>query len=219
MLSVLAILSVAYLVGSIPTSIIAGKLLRGIDIREHGSGNAGATNSFRVLGTPVGIVVSLIDLSKGLFATLVVSQIRVDALPAFFLENGDIWMMLFAGLAAVIGHVFTLFAGFRGGKGVATGAGMLVGLAPVAIAIAAALFAIIVLATRYVSLGSILATISVPVTVLLQRFAFNVDVPAPVIWICAFVPILIVYTHRANVQRLMHGTESRVGKKPPAAQA
>jgi acyl phosphate:glycerol-3-phosphate acyltransferase len=213
MLSVLLILTLSYLVGSIPTSLLAGRVLRGIDIREHGSGNAGATNSFRVLGTPVGITVSVIDLMKGVLATVVISQIRVDTLPAFFLDNGDIWMMVLAGFAAVLGHVYTVFASFRGGKGVATGAGMLVGLAPVAVGIAALLFAVIVIATRYVSLGSILASVSVPVTLLLQRFAFGVEIKMPVIWLCAVIPVLIFYTHRANVQRLLQGTENRVGKK------
>lgn len=215
MLSFVVILVLSYLVGSIPTSILAGRLLRGIDIRQHGSGNAGATNVFRVLGTGPGIAVMLLDLLKGVLAVGVIAQLRIggEAPPEFLYPNGDGWMMVAAGGAAVLGHIYTIYAGFKGGKGVATGAGVAVALAPVPVLVGIALFGLIVWTTRYVSLASMVAAASLPLTQLLRAAVFGVHVPAPVWWFCAIVPLLIVFTHRANIGRLLHGRESRVGKK------
>ena len=131
MLTFLAIIAVSYLVGSIPTSIIAGKLLKGIDVRDFGSGNAGGTNAFRVLGWKAGLAVTLIDIAKGTIAAVpVVGFFKTHPIGAFP-DMNEIALSLIAGMAAVIGHVFTIFAGFKGGKGVSTAAGMLIGLAPV----------------------------------------------------------------------------------------
>lgn len=213
--SFVLILVLSYLVGSIPTSILAARWLRGIDIRQHGSGNAGATNVFRVLGKGPGAAVMLIDLLKGVFAVGVIAMIRVkgEPPPEFLYPNGDAWLMVAAGGAAVLGHVYTIYAGFKGGKGVATGAGVAAALAPVPILVGVGLFAIIVSTTRYVSLASIVAAASLPFTQLLREWVFGVDVPAPMMWFCAVVPFLILFTHRANIGRLLHGTESRIGKK------
>jgi hypothetical protein len=125
MISFIVILALSYLVGSIPTSILAARWLRGIDIRQHGSGNAGATNVFRVLGKGPGISVMLIDLLKGVFAVGVIARLRIAGgePPEFMYPNGDGWLMVAAGAAAVLGHIYTVYAGFKGGKGVATGAG------------------------------------------------------------------------------------------------
>ena len=215
MTSFILILVLSYLVGSIPTSILAARWLRGIDIRQHGSGNAGATNVFRVLGKGPGAAVMLIDLLKGVFAVGVISMIRVkgEPPPEFMYPNGDGWLMVAAGGAAVLGHIYTIYAGFKGGKGVATGAGVVAALAPVPVLVGAGLFAIIVWTTRYVSLASIVAAASLPFTQLLREWVFGVDVPAPMMWFCAIVPFLIIFTHRANIGRLLHGTESRVGRK------
>lgn len=215
MLSFVLILLLSYLVGSIPTSILAGRLLRGVDIRRHGSGNAGATNVFRVLGTGPGIAVMLLDLLKGVIAVGVIARLRLggEAPPEFLYPNGDGWMMVAAGGAAVLGHIYTIYAGFKGGKGVATGAGVAVALAPVPVLVGLALFGIIVWTTRYVSLASMVAAASLPLTQLLRTTVFGVHVPAPVWWFCAIVPLLIFFTHRANIDRLLHGRENRVGKK------
>lgn len=215
MTSFIVIVILSYLVGSIPTSIVAARWLRGIDIRQHGSGNAGATNVFRVLGKGPGAAVMLFDLLKGVFAVGVIARLRVAGgdPPEFMYPNGDGWLMVAAGGAAVLGHIYTLYAGFKGGKGVATGAGVVAALAPVPVLVGAGLFVLIVWTTRYVSLASITAAASLPLTQLMREWVFGVDVSAPTMWFCAIVPLLIVYTHRANISRLLHGTESRVGRK------
>lgn len=213
MLSLLLILVLSYLIGSIPTSILAARWLRGIDIRQHGSGNAGATNVFRTLGKGPGLAVMLIDLLKGVSAVGLGAYLRVGPEPAFFYPNGGGWLMVLAGTAAVIGHIYTVYAGFKGGKGVATGAGVVVALAPVPVLVGLGLFTIIVATTRYVSLASMAAAASLPLTQLMREWVFGVEVSAPTMWFCIAVPFLIFFTHRANIGRLLHGTESRVGKQ------
>lgn len=213
MLTLLLVLVLSYLIGSIPTSILAARWLRGIDIRQHGSGNAGATNVFRTLGKGPGIAVMLIDLMKGVAAVAIGAYLRVGPEPAFFYPNGNGWLMVIAGAAAVLGHIYTVYAGFKGGKGVATGAGVVVALAPVPVLVGLGLFAIIVTTTRYVSLASMAAAASLPLTQVVRETVFGVDVSAPTMWFCIAVPFLIFFTHRANIGRLLHGTESRVGKK------
>jgi len=218
MLSLLIIIALSYLVGSIPTAILAARTLRGIDIRQHGSGNAGATNVFRVLGPGPGVAVMLLDALKGVIAVGLFAQIRIagEATPAIFGSYGDGWMMVAAGAAAVIGHIYTLYAGFKGGKGVATGAGVAVALAPIPVLVGIALFGLIVMGTRYVSLGSMVAAASLPLTQLVRTVVFGVSVPAPMMWFCAVIPLLILFTHRANIARLVRGTESRIGSKGAA---
>jgi len=215
MVSLITIVVLSYLVGAIPTSILYTRALRGIDIRQHGSGNAGATNVFRVLGPGPGTIVMLIDLLKGVIAVGLISQIRLfgEATPAIFGTYGAGWMMVVAGGAAVLGHIYTVYAGFKGGKGVATGAGVAVALAPIPVIVGAALFGLIVFATRYVSLASMAAAASLPLTQLVRQWVFGVSVPAPMMWFCAVIPLLIFFTHRANIGRLLHGTESRIGAK------
>jgi glycerol-3-phosphate acyltransferase PlsY len=195
----------SYLVGSIPTSIIASKLLRGIDIREHGSGNAGATNVFRVLGWRVGTVVLLVDIAKGLIPTILFYKIGLQGV-----EWPIINLKIVSGLSAVFGHIWTIFGGFKGGKGVGTGAGMLMGLTPIAVLIGLIIFILIVSITRYVSLGSILASISIPITVFLQYFQNRESSSVTLLILSLIIPILIIFTHRSNIQRLLGGKENRV---------
>ena len=218
MLSLALILGLSYLLGAVPFSLVVARA-RGVDLRAHGSGNAGATNALRVLGKGPGLLVFLLDAAKGFVATALLSQIRLGGETLAFLGAwAPTWTAVLAGAAGMVGHVMTvwgaLFFGSRkGGKGVATGAGMLLGLIPVAVGVAAALFAAVVWATRYVSLGSILAAVSLPLTLGVQQAAFGAEV-APPIWAFALVvPFFIVWTHRANVQRLLAGTESRIGSK------
>lgn len=218
MASLLLILALSYLLGSIPFSLIVS-WFRGVDLRKHGSGNAGATNALRVLGTSPGILVFILDVSKGIVATVLVSQIRLagEALPGFLgtSPNAMIWMMVFAGTAAILGHVITLtgyvlFGSFKGGKGVATGVGILMGLIPTAAGVALALFFVVVVLTRYVSLGSLLATTSIPLTLLIETVAFGESFRAGVWAFAVAAPFIIAYTHRQNIRRLLRGTESRV---------
>ncbi len=202
------LLALAYLLGAIPFSLVVAKM-RGVDLRAHGSGNAGATNALRVMGRGPGALVFALDFLKGLIATIV--------LPVLVLGNGaPVWTMVAAGAVAMLGHVVTVwgalfFGGWKGGKGVATGAGMLTGLVPVAVLSGLLVFVLTVASTRLVSLGSILAATAIPVTMALQQFVFGRGVFASAIWVFAVaVPLFIVWTHRDNVRRLIDGTEAKV---------
>lgn len=204
MLNFFLMVCCAYIVGSIPTAVIYGKITNGMDIRQHGSGNAGATNVFRVLGWQAGLVVLVIDMGKGLLATLLIYKI---ALGSVAIES--VLLQIIAGLAAIFGHIWTIFAGFRGGKGVGTGAGMIIGLIPWAVVLGIIVFLITVVITRYVSLGSILGSLCIPAYLFMRHFALNADIPTPLLIFGIFVPVLIIFTHRSNVERLMKGTENK----------
>lgn len=194
----------SYLLGSIPTSIIAVKLLKGIDIREYGSGNAGATNVFRVMGWKIGLAVLIIDMAKGYIPTILFYKLGMKGV-----DWPIINLQILAGLSAIFGHIWTVFAGFKGGKGVGTGAGMLIGLTSFAVFIGIIVFIIVVSISRFVSLGSIIASLSVPVTVIVQNQS-QVTFPLQLFILSLFVPVLIIYTHRENIQRLLKGEESRI---------
>ena len=229
MLTLLAILAVSYMIGSIPTSLMAGKMLKGIDIREFGSGNAGGTNAFRVLGWKVGLTVTLIDIVKGVVAAVsVVAFFRhhpIDVFP----DLNDVALRLLAGISAVIGHVFTLFAGFKGGKGVSTAAGMLIGIAPVSMLMVIAVFLLTVYISRHVSVASMLAAVAFPLIIAIRKYIFELgggldyyiklfgsklffhdSLDYHLMIFGLIVAIAIIYTHRANIRRLLSGTESRV---------
>ncbi len=195
----------SYLVGSIPTAIITGKILRGIDVRQYGSGNAGATNAFRVLGWKAGLFVLLFDMGKGLIATVLIYKLAVA--PGFF---DPVVLKIIAGLSAVFGHIWTVFASFKGGKGVGTGAGMLLGLFPQAVGVAVLVFIIVVAVTRYVSLGSILASLTIPVYLLFDVFILNEPVHPALMILALLIPLLIIFTHRSNIQRLIKGEENKI---------
>lgn len=197
----------AYLLGAIPFSLVVARV-RGVDLRAHGSGNAGATNALRVMGRGPGALVFVLDFLKGVVATI--------ALPALILgSDAATWTQVASGATAMIGHVVTVwgalfFGGWKGGKGVATGAGMLAGLVPTAVFAGLLVFVITVASTRLVSLGSILAAMTIPVTLAVQRFALGREI-APAIWVFALaVPLFILWTHRENVKRLVSGTEAKV---------
>lgn len=194
----------AYLLGSIPTSVWVGKIFYKMDIRQHGSGNAGGTNTVRILGWKAGIPVIFFDIFKGWFA--------VFFLPGKFPEtaflSGD-YLLLAYGLVAVIGHVFPIYAGFRGGKGVGTLAGVGLALFPWALLSALGIFLIVAIPTRYVSVGSIVASISFPLFLI---FAFNETSP-PVLGLGIFSSIFIVFTHRKNIKRLIKGEENKFAVK------
>ncbi|MFA6742587.1 MAG: glycerol-3-phosphate 1-O-acyltransferase PlsY [Candidatus Neomarinimicrobiota bacterium] len=202
MLTLIAILLLSYLIGSIPTAIIVGKITKNIDIRQYGSGNAGGTNAFRVLGWKAGLFVSLFDVAKGVFATAFISQIRLDTPP---LDSA--WLMILAGVCAILGHTYTIFAGFKGGKGVATGAGMIVALYPIAFLICLLIFALVLFSTGLVSVSSISAALGLPIVLwILNHFrSFSIE-PALLIF-SIFIPIFIIFTHRSNIRRLLKGEE------------
>ena len=193
----------SYLLGAIPTSYLAGRLIRGIDLREYGSRNLGATNLYRVLGWRFAIPVGLLDAAKGLIPVLVFAP-RVSDSEVF---------ALVCGLTAVVGHVFSIFVGFKGGKGVATAAGVMLGLTPVALGVAAAVWAALVFLTGYVSVGSIAAAAVFPVAVWLLEPPTR---PA-ILWLDIAVAAAIIWLHRGNIQRLLNGTENRFGRRAAAA--
>ena len=198
----LILLPVAYLLGSIPTAVWLGKSFYGIDVREHGSGNAGATNVLRTLGTLPGAIALLIDALKGAAAVALsfwVSEKFLD--PEFF--SG---YQLLLGILALLGHVFPVFAGFRGGKGIATLAGILVVLFPWAMLICFTVFMVLFLITRYVSLGSITASLIFPVAVIWLTGEPTMPEIVFAIVVACFVP----YSHRKNISRLLKGTENKI---------
>jgi acyl phosphate:glycerol-3-phosphate acyltransferase len=215
-ITIIAVLS--YLVGSIPTSILVARAKRGIDIRQHGSGNAGGTNVIRVLGWRAGVFVILMDMAKGLFATMVVARLMYGPFP---FENRTPFddftvVQIIAGCAAILGHIWTLFAGFKGGKGIATAGGMLLGVAPVEVAVSVAVFALVFLITHYVSLGSLSAAVAFPLTMFFRENVFMAEVPGynTLIFFSIGISLLIIFTHRANIRRLLKGTENKIQRIP-----
>ena len=204
MLSLISIILLSYLAGSIPTSIILSKWLRGIDIRDYGSGNAGGTNTIRILGWRIGVVVILVDVGKGVLAALLVSRLRID--PVFLTPD---MLQIIAGACAIIGHIWTVFAQFRGGKGVGTGAGMLFSLYPAAGLICLVIFAAVLLIVRIVSVGSMAAAVSLPIVILLMKRLMNYSISNELLYFSIFAAALIIYTHRSNIKRLLKGEEKR----------
>jgi len=223
MISFIVIIILSYLLGSIPTSLWVGKLVKGVDIREHGSGNAGATNTFRILGWKAGVAVSLIDLAKGFTAAYYISQIGyitggvLPEIVIFGVEwETDVFMRLIAGAAAVGGHMYPLYAKFKGGKGVITAAGMLYGIEPISITLAITVFAIVLFSSRYVSLASIIANFSYPLFLLVLKYGFEWPVDGSLIVISAVVAGTIIIKHHSNIRRLIKGNENRIRSFKPA---
>lgn len=214
MLNLLVIVLLSYLVGSIPTSIIVSKLAKGIDIRNYGSGNAGGTNVFRVLGWKLGITTILLDAVKGAIAVIVVARLYFGAFPFANSTPFDDFTLIqiIAGVSAVIGHIWTVFAGFKGGKGIATALGFLITIITVDMLFAVAVFVIVVSFSRYISLGSITAAVSVPLILIIRENVFGVDIPGyhTILPFCIAISLLVIYTHRANLSRLLKGNENRI---------
>jgi len=194
-----ALVAISYLVGATPTSYWVGKAFHGIDLRREGSGNLGATNVFRVLGWKAAVPVVVIDIAKGWIPVGLFSVWAGASIP---------WTLAF-GAAAIVGHVFSFWVGFRGGKGVATSAGVFLALAPWAVLGAFAAWCVLTLPTGYVSLGSIGAAIVLPVLVALTPHRGGAAVPIFSVALAAFV----VWAHRGNIVRLMRGEENRFGRE------
>jgi acyl phosphate:glycerol-3-phosphate acyltransferase len=205
-LLVAAAILLAYLLGSIPTSVWVGKAFHGIDVREHGSGNAGATNVIRVLGWKTGIPVMIVDIAKGWLAA---------SLPVLFriAEPGSgqlVFLQIVAGLAAIIGHVFPIFAGFRGGKGVGSTFGVLLSLHPLLTLSCLGVFLLVLFITGYVSVSSMSAGVAFPILLFTvfgtPSLSFKI--------FSVFVAVALILTHRKNIHRLLKGEESKfIGNK------
>ena len=192
---------IAYIIGSIPSSVWIGKSYFGKDVRDFGSGNAGATNTFRVLGTKAGIIVLLLDILKGVTAASLVLYI-----PSV-LHGTELYinLQLLFGILAVFGHIFPIFENFNGGKGIATLFGMLIGIHYILAVACVALFVVVLLLTRYVSLSSILAAISFPFFAI---YIFHLDEPLLIAFGVA-AALMVVITHKKNIIRLLNGEESK----------
>jgi glycerol-3-phosphate acyltransferase PlsY len=222
MLNLIVVLILSYLAGSVPTSIILSKLVKGIDIREHGSGNAGGTNVFRVLGWKWGVLTIILDAFKGAVAVVFIARLYLGNFPFTNMTPFDDFTLIqiFCGIAAVIGHVWTVFAEFKGGKGIATSLGFLVTIITVDMLVAVGIFAIVVYVSKYISLGSIAAAVSVPLILVIRENIFGVDIPGyhTILPFAIIITLLVLYTHRSNIGRLLDGSERRIsfGKKVKA---
>lgn len=207
-LLLLVILILAYILGSIPSAVWAGKIFHGIDIREHGSGNAGATNVIRVLGWKTGIPVLILDVAKGWVAAMLPVFLRFENY-----SGGDVVnYQIFAGILAIVGHIYPLFAGFKGGKGVGTTFGVLLALNPLLTLSCMGVFLAVLFITGYVSVSSMTAGIAFPV------FLFTLFQTPSVIFrvFSVIIALSLIFTHRKNIKRLLRGEESkfiRKGKK------
>lgn len=220
MIAAVVIILCAYGLGSIPFGLIAGRM-KGIDVRHHGSGNIGATNVFRVLGKWWGIGVFLCDAAKGALAVLLAGVVNAN-IPGSMMhpELGGaaaslppVGAAILGGIWAIIGHTFPVWLGFKGGKGVATSLGVVIALVPFAALISLVVWFAVVMISRYVSLASIAAAITVPTVVAFQRASPE---KWPLFTLCAVAAFLIVWRHRPNIHRLMQGTEHRFGSPKPS---
>jgi glycerol-3-phosphate acyltransferase PlsY len=200
----------AYLLGSIPTAVWFGKRFYGIDVREHGSGNAGATNTLRVLGNKAGFTVLIIDALKGYAAASLVFAIQE-------IEHGsNTWLVyqIIFGALAVIGHIYPVFAGFKGGKGIATLLGIVIAINYQLALLCFIVFVAVVLITRYISLGSMLSALVSPA---IAYYIQGKQITA-LFYFCIVVSVLVVYTHRTNIKRLQNGSENRFSFKKKTTQ-
>ncbi len=209
MLNLILIAVLSYLIGSVPFSIIVTRLIKGIDIREYGSKNAGASNVFRVLGPVPGILALLLDATKGLLAVQLITKISLGSA----VNLDPVYLKLLAAVSATLGHVYTIFAGFKGGKGIGTGAGALLGLIPREVGLSLTVFGLMVGLTRYISLGSLAAATFISLLVLVEKFILKVEIPLILILVCWGLTGLVFYTHRENICRLLNKTEHKIGEK------
>jgi glycerol-3-phosphate acyltransferase PlsY len=220
MIALGVVLLLSYLVGSIPSSIWVGKLVKGVDIRDHGSGNAGATNTFRLLGWQPGVAVLAIDFFKGFTSSLWISQLayHIGAGPVTLFEfwSLDPFLSITCGIAAVVGHMFPLYANFDGGKGMATAAGMLCGIEPVSVGITAGVFLIVLLSSRFVSLASLVAAFVYPLVLVVLRYGYGWDLDGSILIFAAIIGLAIIIKHKGNIKRLLNGTENKISSFRPA---
>jgi glycerol-3-phosphate acyltransferase PlsY len=219
MLSLSLILLISYFLGSIPGALWSSKALHGVDIREYGSHNAGATNAFRVVGWQAGVLATIVDMGKGaLSAGVVARYIRIDPLPdlSVFGWETAVLVGLLAGVAAIVGHMYPIFARFEGGKGVNTAAGILLALTPLTTLYTMGVFAVVLFSSRYVSLASITSALAFPLLVAIRKYALGVDLDGSLLVVGLLIGTAIVVAHRSNIGRLLRGNENRVSSFAPA---
>lgn len=210
-----SLLIFSYLIGSIPWGLIISKKFFGFDIRTKGSGNIGSTNAFRTLGTKWGIIVQILDILKGVIPVLLAGWLGQGITFPNATGFEDITIIKFsAGVMAILGHIFSIFAGFKGGKGINTALGVFIAISPVDLGIAIGVFLISLIMSGYVSLGSIMAGLTVPVSLFLRYNLFNVNIPGYhfLIYATIFLALLVIYTHRSNIKRLLKRQENHFAK-------
>ena len=208
MIEMVILLLASYMTGSFPTSIIVTRVNKNIDIREHGSGNAGATNVFRVLGWQYALFVLVFDIFKGWLPTAVYATIIFQQLP--IPDQGLVQIL--CGFAAVFGHIFPIFAGLKGGKGVGSLIGVLIALFPLAFPLCLLVGVAVMTTTGYVSLASISAAIALPIIILILPRLGLINPNLSLVVFSLLVPWIIIYTHRSNISRIRNGTENRFKK-------
>jgi len=213
---IILIIASSYLLGSFPTAIIISKKFFGFDIRKNGSGNMGSTNAFRVLGWKWGLAVQVIDILKGVLAVLIIAHLfgkDIDLGKHTWFEDFTLIKIL-AGASAVSGHIWSIFAGFRGGKGMNTAAGMLISIAPIDLGIAVGIFALAVIFSGYISLGSISAAFAFPSSLFVRYNLFQVEIPGYriLIYFSLVLAAVLIFAHKKNIARLFKGTENRFSK-------
>ena len=210
---------ISYLLGAIPTSIWIGKALQGVDIRMHGSGNAGATNTFRILGWKAGSLVALIDLVKGFTAAFFVSWLglAIAGYPdLLFGAEAFTLFQLIAGTIAVLGHMYPVYVRFNGGKGVITAAGMLFAIEPISISLTLIVFLAVMFSTRYVSVGSITGAIVYPLFLIILQTQFDMEIANSLLFFTIAIGLIIIFRHRSNIKRLIEGNENRIRSFKPS---
>ncbi len=215
-LRLIIIIVQSYLIGSIPNALIIGKRFFGIDVRTVGSGNMGSTNVSRTLGWKAGLAVQLLDIAKGLLAVLLVAYFFDSEMPFvnYTPFEDETVVGLIAGISAVLGHMWSVFAGFKGGKGMNTSLGMLLAVAPVEVAVGLGIFLVILFASGYVSLGSIAAAVIIPSTMAFRYNVLGISIQGyhTLVFFLIALSTIVIYAHRSNVKRLLAGTENRFSK-------
>jgi len=205
---------ITYLIGSIPFGFVLVKAIKGIDIREHGSKNVGATNAMRVAGKPVGIAAFILDMLKGFVPVLIVSKVYTNIAGTYNNElvlNKDT-LAIICGIAAILGHIFPVYLKFKGGKAAATSCGVFLFLAPAPLAIAVVVWVITTFVSKFVSLGTMSASIAFAVSILLiNEKAFSTDIGLSIFAI--IMSVLIIILHKSNIKRIIKGTENKIGRK------
>jgi glycerol-3-phosphate acyltransferase PlsY len=203
---------ISYLLGSIPFAILITGIVKGVDVRDYGSKNAGATNVYRVAGLPTALTVALLDLAKGFAAVFWIATLfNSSGLPS------PLQLQIICALAAIGGHMFTLFAGFKGGKGVLTAAGAFLALMPLEVGLAFGLFLIILILTRFVSLGSISAALFLSLFIFFEKFILSKTIAAELLILSSIISLTVVIAHKSNISRLLSGTENKIGKRKDVA--
>ncbi len=197
MIKVLLFAVLAYFMGSLPNGVVIGKRVKGIDIRDYGSGNSGATNAYRVLGPKYGIMVLVADVLKGFIPVMLADMAGISGIP-----------LILIGIVAIVGHSLSLFLNFKGGKGVATSLGVFLYLVPYVMLVVVAAFILVVYTTRYISLASIVGAALLPILTMFMPIREGIDRPSIFI-ISLLMGLFVIYRHRTNITRLLNGTENK----------